>query len=66
MNRISMRSSNIVSVGYDSESETLEIEFSNGVYQYSPLTPHEIFDRIYPKIDPFYEHGEEEFERGLD
>ena len=35
MNRISIRSSNIVSVGYDSVSETLEIEFDNGVYQYS-------------------------------
>ncbi len=35
MDRISVRSSNIVSVGYDSVSETLEIEFDNGVYQYS-------------------------------
>lgn len=35
MDRISISSSNIVSVGYDSESETLEIEFDNGVYQYS-------------------------------
>lgn len=35
MDRISIRSSNIVSVGYDNVSETLEIEFENGVYQYS-------------------------------
>lgn len=35
MDRISIRSSNIASVGYDSVSETLEIEFDNGVYQYS-------------------------------
>jgi len=35
MDRISIRSSNIVSVGYDIVSETLEIEFDNGVYQYS-------------------------------
>ena len=35
MDRISVRSSNIVSVWYDSVSETLEIEFDNGVYQYS-------------------------------
>ncbi len=35
MDRVSIRSSNIESVGYDSESETLEIEFDNGVYRYS-------------------------------
>jgi len=35
MDRISIRSSNIVSAGYDNVSETLEIEFDNGVYQYS-------------------------------
>lgn len=35
MDRISVSSSNIASVGYDSESMTLEIEFNNGsVYQY--------------------------------
>lgn len=35
MNRQSVASSNIVSVGYDAASETLEIEFQNGgVYQY--------------------------------
>jgi hypothetical protein len=37
MDRISIRSSNIVSVGYDSVSEILEIEFDNGVYQYSGI-----------------------------
>ncbi len=35
MRRDSVVSSNIVSVGYDSHSETLEVEFQNGaVYQY--------------------------------
>lgn len=35
MDRSMVSSSNIVSVGYDPASETLEIEFSNGsVYQY--------------------------------
>lgn len=35
MRRDSVVSSNIVSVGYDSPSETLEVEFQNGpVYQY--------------------------------
>ncbi len=42
MDRISIRSSNIVSVGYDGVSERLEIEFDNGVYQYSsvPMAVH--------------------------
>ncbi|WP_082838035.1 KTSC domain-containing protein [Haladaptatus sp. R4] len=35
MNRISVSSSNLKSVGYDPESSTLEIEFNNNrVYQY--------------------------------
>ena len=35
MDRQSVSSSNIVSVGYDPTSETLEVEFqSGGVYQY--------------------------------
>lgn len=36
MNRKPVHSSNISSIGYDSESQTLEIEFHNGggVYQY--------------------------------
>ncbi len=35
MNRDPVASSNLVSVGYDMDSETLEIEFANGtVYQY--------------------------------
>ncbi|MGF6330148.1 KTSC domain-containing protein [Pseudomonas sp. PICF141] len=35
MERISVSSSNIASIGYDSESMTLEVEFNNGAtYQY--------------------------------
>jgi len=35
MDRQSVSSSNIASIGYDADSETLEIEFLNGgVYQY--------------------------------
>ena len=35
MNRVPVASSNLVSVGYDSRSLTLEIEFKDsGVYQY--------------------------------
>jgi hypothetical protein len=35
MERQSVSSSNVLSVGYDSASETLEVEFNNGsLYQY--------------------------------
>jgi hypothetical protein len=45
MERIAVRSSNIVSVGYDSVSETLEIEFENGVYQYARV-PEVVYDTL--------------------
>lgn len=46
MRRDSVASSNIVSIGYDSASETLEIEFQNGgVYQYYNV-PQSIFDAL--------------------
>jgi hypothetical protein len=36
MNRVSVRSSSIQSVGYDPETRSLEVQFhSGGVYQYS-------------------------------
>lgn len=35
MNRISVSSSNIASVGYDESSQTLEVEFNSGaIYEY--------------------------------
>jgi hypothetical protein len=34
MERISVDSSNLVSVGYDEGSSILEIEFGSGIYQY--------------------------------
>jgi hypothetical protein len=34
MERISVSSSNLVSVGYDEDSSTLEVEFNSGTYQY--------------------------------
>ena len=46
MNREPVTSSNIASIGYDSASQTLEVEFSNGaVYQYFdvPSAVHEEF-----------------------
>ena len=44
MNRDPVSSSNIVSVGYDAPSETLEVEFMSGsVYQYYNV-PQSIYD----------------------
>ena len=41
MNRQSVTSSNIASIGYDANSQTLEVEFLNGgVYQYFGVPRH--------------------------
>lgn len=41
MNRISVSSSNLASIGYDGATRTLEIEFLNGsVYQYFAVPQH--------------------------
>lgn len=46
MRRISVSSSNLVSVGYDDSSQTLEIEFQDGaVYQYFNV-PQNIYDAL--------------------
>lgn len=45
MDRQSVQSSNLVSVGYDPETETLEIEFKGGVYQYFNV-PQFIFEQL--------------------
>ncbi|KER07065.1 Lysine--tRNA ligase protein [Marine Group I thaumarchaeote SCGC AAA799-E16] len=46
MNRISVSSSNIRSIGYDPDSETLEIEFhSGGIYQYFGV-PSNVYDAL--------------------
>lgn len=40
MNRVSVASSDLVSVGYDAASGTLEVEFKDGsVYQYFGVPP---------------------------
>jgi hypothetical protein len=45
MERISVQSSNLASVGYDLESATLEIEFVNGgVYQYFGVSDSVYYD----------------------
>ena len=46
MNRQPVTSSNIASIGYDAESQTLEIEFLNGgVYQYFDVPQH-VYDGL--------------------
>lgn len=39
MNRQPVKSSNVVSVGYEAETRTLEIQFKSGVYQYAGVPP---------------------------
>ena len=45
MERTPVKSSDLVSVGYDEKSETLQIEFKNGIYQYSNV-PKEIYSEL--------------------
>ena len=46
MERYSVASSNIASVGYDAATETLEVEFLNGsMYQYYNV-PENMYDRF--------------------
>ena len=46
MERVAVSSSNLSSVGYDPDSQTLEIEFHHGgVYQYAGV-PREVFEGL--------------------
>ena len=46
MERIPVQSSNLFSVGYDSQTSILEIEFNNGsIYQYSGV-PQEVYEGL--------------------
>lgn len=59
MERIPVFSSNVASVGYDEDSETLEIEFKNGaVYQYScvPIDEYKAFISADSKGTYFHQH----------
>ena len=56
MKRDSVSSSNIVSVGYDSASDTLEVEFmSSSVYQYYNV-PQSVYDNFVaaPSVGKFF------------
>jgi hypothetical protein len=49
MDRVMVTSSNVKGVGYDADTQTLEVEFLNGgVYQYAPVDK-ETYDEI---VDP--------------
>lgn len=64
MNRNPVHSSNILSVGYDPASRTLEVEFhSGGVYQYSgvPETVYQGFMRAASKGSYFHDHIKERY-----
>lgn len=53
MDRESVSSSNIASIGYDESSETLEIEFLNGgLYQYFDVP-----QRVYEELIAADSHG---------
>ena len=46
MERYSVASSNIASIGYDAPSQTLEVEFLNGtIYQYYGV-PENLYDQL--------------------
>lgn len=45
MEREPVTSSNAVSIGYDATTETLEVEFKNGVYQYYNV-PQSIYEQM--------------------
>lgn len=52
MIRVPVRSSHLVSVGYDEEEGVLEVEFRNGwVYQYAGV-PFEVYDELLFAVSP--------------
>jgi len=62
MERKRVSASNIRSVGYDSASQTLEVEFSSGaIYQYSRVSP-EMHRKLMnaPSIGSFFKDNIEE------
>jgi len=54
MERQSVESSNLASIGYDAENEVLEIEFNNGgVYQYFDVP-----ENVYEELMSASSHGQ--------
>ncbi len=53
MKRIPVKSSNIISIGYDEDGQLLEIEFKTGrIYRYSSVPPH-----VYAAVMRSESHG---------
>lgn len=53
MNRVPVRSSNIISIGYEEETQLLEVEFKTGrIYRYSSVPPH-----VYASLMRSESHG---------
>lgn len=53
MNRVPVNSSNILSIGYDKDSQMLEVEFNTKrVYRYSNVPPH-----VYAALMRSQSHG---------
>lgn len=58
MERTPVSSSNISAIGYDADSQTLEVEFKNGaVYQYSGVPPIEHEGILYADSKGKYLHA---------
>ena len=54
MERLSVESSNLASVGYDAENEILEIEFNHGgIYQYF-----DVLENVYEELMSASSHGQ--------
>jgi len=61
MERQSVESSNLASIGYDAENEVLEIEFNNGgVYQYFDVP-----ENVYEELMSASSHGQY-FDRNIE
>ncbi len=53
MNRLSVKSSNLASIGYDAENEILELEFKHGgIYQYFDVS-----ESVYEELMNADSHG---------
>ncbi|EGQ9502548.1 KTSC domain-containing protein [Vibrio parahaemolyticus] len=58
MERVPVSSSNLVSVGYDIDTMTLEVEFNSGIYQYYDV-PEYVYDELMgaPSLGSYLHHN---------
>lgn len=64
MQRTTVSSSNIVSIGYDPTTETLEVEFENSIYQFDGVSAelHQALMAAPSKGSFFYHNIRDQFE----